>query len=85
MILIIKMSLKLKSLNLSHCSSIDDEVVGFLAQFMEQNRALEELFLDKTSISMNSLIQIFKTIKESLRVRTISVKDNDIRFSDGED
>ena len=79
------MNLKLKSLNLSHCSSVDDEVIRYLSPYTEKNRALEELLLDKTSITMDSLMQIFKTIKESLRVRTISVKDNDIRFTGSTD
>jgi len=71
---LLKREIKLTSLNLSNCSSVDDAVVSDLCCLFSQNSTIKELRLDRTEISEAGLKQIFETIKQSLKVHTLSVE-----------
>ena len=80
MLELLRREIKLTSLNLSKCSSVDDVVVSDLCCLFSQNSTIKELRLDHTGITEKGLTKIFETIKQSLKVHTISVEGCRLSF-----
>ena len=78
---IVKREVKLTKLNLGDNESISDEVVEDLCQLFSQHSTLQELFLDKTKITSRGVNNLLDSICQSLKVRTISVRDCGMQLS----
>lgn len=70
---IVKRDIKMTSLNLSYCNEVNDDVINDLCCLFSKNSTIKELRLDKTDITEKGLAVLFESIKESLKVHTISV------------
>ena len=73
MLEIVKRDIKLTSLNLSNCSAVDDKVITDLTCLFSKNSTIKELHLDKTHITEKGVATLFDSIKESIKVHTITV------------
>ncbi len=70
---IVKRDIKMTSLNLSNCDEVNDDVVSDLCCLFSKNSTIKELRLDKTDITEKGLAILFESIKESIKVHTISI------------
>lgn len=68
------------SLNLSDNSTINDSVVSNLCYLFTNNSTIENLYLDNTSITMKGVKKLIDSVKESLKVRTISIRGCDLKL-----
>ena len=51
-----------------------------LTHLFTQSSTMIHLFLDNTEVTLKGLIKLLKSIKESLKVRTISVRGCGLKF-----
>jgi len=62
------------SLNLSDNSTVNDSVVTNLCYLFTNSSTIENLYLDNTKITIKGVKKLLDSIKESLKVRTISLR-----------
>ena len=72
---------RLTKLNLSENKSVNDHVSQDLCLLFSQHSTMEELYLDRTSITQAGLLKLLQSISQSLKVRTISIDNCDITLS----
>ena len=86
MLEIAKRQSQLESLNLSDNPTINDQVAEDLCFLFTSSSTMKHLYLDTTHITIKGLRLIIESIKESLKVRTISVQscDLDLEGANGE-
>jgi len=72
--------IKLVKLTLSENSHVNDEIVKDLQLIFSHKSTLEELYLDKTNITVKGLVKLLNSAAKSVKVRVISVQDCNMDF-----
>ena len=67
--------INLNKLNLSRNKGIDNEVCIILANLFSKNSPIKHLYLDDTSISESGVAEIVSSIKENLKVHTLTFRN----------
>ena len=78
MLEICKRQVNLETLNLSENLNVSDKVTEDLSYLFTSSSTIKHLYLDKTAITIKGLRKIMISIKDSLKVRTLSIKSCDL-------
>ena len=76
-----KRQIQLTTLNLSENETVNDKVVEDLCYLFTNQSTIEHLYLDRTNITIKGVKKLLDSIKDSLKVRTISVEGCKLRFN----
>ena len=77
---IAKQNIRLETLDLSDNEHVNHKVVEQLCYLFTSSSTIINLHLNKTRITFQSLKTILSSIKDSLKVRTISITGNRLNF-----